>query len=106
MGGCCDTENESLNNWEMLSNKGVGTADQWERGTAANHNSTHFLVWSTGPLLIFFGRPDWKFYGNLLPIVPWLQLRNSVKVKVIWNSAYTGIYCLVKLDSTLLLCTV
>ena len=40
MGGCRDTENESLNNWEMLSNKGVGTADQWERGTATRQPIT------------------------------------------------------------------
>ena len=52
MGGCCDTENESPNNWEMLSNKGVGTADQWERGIATffgviDQTLTHFF-WSTG----------------------------------------------------------
>ena len=47
MGGCLDTENESLNNWEMkqaaaavLSNKGVGTADQWERSTATRQPIT------------------------------------------------------------------
>ena len=39
--------------------------------TAANHNSTHFLVWSTGPLLIFFGRPDWKLFLSFLPILLW-----------------------------------
>ena len=27
MGGCWDTENESLNNWEMLSNKGLQTVN-------------------------------------------------------------------------------
>ena len=44
MGGCWDTENESLNNWEMLSNKGVETADQHQPITT---------------LLIFLcGRPD------------------------------------------------
>ena len=30
-----------------------------------------FLVWSTGPLLIFFGRPDGKFYLSPLPILLW-----------------------------------
>ena len=39
--------------------------------TAANHNSTHFLVWSTGPLVIFFGRPDWKLFLSFLPILLW-----------------------------------
>ena len=39
---------------------------------AANHNSTHFLVWSTGPLLIFFGRPDRKLFLTSVPILPWL----------------------------------
>ena len=36
---------------------------------AANHNSTHFLVWSTGPLLIFFGRPDGKLFLSFLLIL-------------------------------------
>ena len=47
MGGCWDTENESLNNWEcskhaaaVLSNKGVGTANQWERSTATQQPIT------------------------------------------------------------------
>ena len=37
--------------------------------TAANHNTTHFLVWSTGPLLNFFGRPHGNLFLNFLPIV-------------------------------------
>ena len=32
----------------------------WHSNTAANHNSTHFLVWSTGPLLIFFWSTGWE----------------------------------------------
>ena len=51
MAGCWDTENESLNNWEMLSNKGVGTADQWERGTATWQPITTLLIF-------WCGRPD------------------------------------------------
>ena len=39
-----DTENESLNNWEMLSNKGVGTANQWERSTATRQPITTLLI--------------------------------------------------------------
>ena len=30
-----------------------------------------FLVWSTGPLLIIFGRPDGKLFLSPLPIIPW-----------------------------------
>ena len=37
--------------------------------TAANHNSTHFLLWSTGALLILFGRPDGKLFLSFLPIL-------------------------------------
>ena len=44
MGGCGDTENESLNNWEMLSNKGVGTADQCERDMATPQPITTLLI--------------------------------------------------------------
>ena len=51
MAGCWDTKNESLNNWEMLSNKGVGTADQWERGTATRQPITTLLIF-------WCGRPD------------------------------------------------
>ena len=40
MGGCLDTENESLNNWEIQINKEVGTADQQERGTATQQPIT------------------------------------------------------------------
>ena len=29
-----------------------------------------FLVWSTGPLLIIFGRPDGKLFLSPLPIIP------------------------------------
>ena len=36
---------------------------------AANHNFTHFLVWSTRPLLIFFCRPDGKLFLSFLPIL-------------------------------------
>ena len=42
--------------------------------TAANHNSTHFLVWSTGLLLIFFGRPDGKLFLSFLPILLWVVI--------------------------------
>ena len=42
--------------------------------TATNHNSTHFFVWSTGPLLIFFGRPDGKLFLSFLPILLCVQL--------------------------------
>ena len=38
--------------------------------SAANHNSTHFLVWSTGPLFIVFGRPDRKLFLTGVPILP------------------------------------
>ena len=72
MGGCWDTENETLNNWEMLSNKGLETANQWEHGMATRQPITTlliFLVWSTGPLLIFFGRPDGKLFLSFLPIL-------------------------------------
>ena len=31
-----------------------------------------FLVWSTGPLLIIFGRPDGKLFLSPLPIIPWV----------------------------------
>ena len=39
-GGLLRYRNESPNNWEMLSNKGVGTADQWEHGTATQQPIT------------------------------------------------------------------
>ena len=51
MGGSWDTENESLNNWEMLSNKEVETADQWERGMATQQPITTLLIF-------LCGRPD------------------------------------------------
>ena len=48
-------------------------ADQWERSTATRQTITTlliFLVWSTGPLLNFFGRPDGKLFLSFLPIIP------------------------------------
>ena len=88
--GCWDTENESLNNWEMLSNKGVGTADQWERGTATQQPITTLLIFWCGrlsPLSCLITSPScWGIHflylsnppsGNLLPIIPWANGANS-----------------------------
>ena len=90
MVGCWDTENVSLNNWEMLSNKGVETADQCERGMATRQPITTlliFLVWSTGLLLIFFGWPDGKLFLSFLPILLWKNGR-------MWVSILPGIHLL------------
>ena len=46
-----------------------GNGDSRHGDMAANHNSTHFLVWSTGPLLISFGQPDGKVFLSFLPIL-------------------------------------
>ena len=73
MAGCWDTKNESLNNWEMLSNKGVGTADQWERGTATWQPITTLLIfWCGRSDTHFFGRPDRKLFLTSVPIIPWI----------------------------------
>ena len=37
-----------------------------------------FLVWSTGPLLIIFGRPDGKLFLSPLPIIPCYPGSNSL----------------------------
>ena len=53
-------------------------------GSAARQHSSQsqlysFMVWSTGPLLILFGWPDWKLFLSFLPILLWLDVCNSVE---------------------------
>ena len=61
-------------------------ADQWERGTATWPPITtllNFFVWSTRPLLNFFGQLDGKLFLSFLPIIPWVL--QTINHGLIWD---------------------
>ena len=83
MGGCWDTENESLNScchvikqvgeWGQPTNKSPAQ----RHGSQSQLYSFFGVVDQTLTVLIFFGRPDRKLFLTGVPILPWSPPRTQ-----------------------------